>query len=40
MQLINSSKNFDIKIEIQNLEIQVAQNKVDRIVGEIYLKRK
>ncbi len=40
MQLINSTKNFEIKIEIQNIEIQENKNKLERIVGEIYLKRK
>jgi hypothetical protein len=40
MKLENSSKNFDIKIDIRNLELQVNQNKIERIVGDIYLKRK
>lgn len=40
MQLINTSKNFEIKIEIQNLELQLKESKVERIVGDIYLKRK
>lgn len=40
MQLINTSKNFEIKIEIQNLELQLNESKVERIVGDIYLKRK
>ena len=40
MKLVNSSKNFDIKIDIRNLELQVNQNKIERIVGDIYLKRK